>query len=318
MSGVFLDVASVTLGELDLSPLERALTPWRYYDHTAAADVGARIKNAEVVVANKACLNAAAIEQATKLKLICVAATGYNNVDIEAATRRGVAVCNVRAYATSSVVQHVFMVMLSLMGRFNEYQQLVKSGGWSRSAHFCSLDFSFHELAGKNLGIIGFGELGNGVAHVARAFNMKVLVAAHKGRAPGNGRMAFEQVLHNADVISLHCPLNAATDQLIGAAEIAMMQPHALLINAARGGIVDEHALLAALQDGRIGGAAVDVLTSEPPVQGNILLDANLPNLIITPHIAWASLESRQRLVNEVAANIGAYHAGKLRNRVNA
>ena len=318
MSGVFLDTASVSLGELDFGPLERAFGPWLHYPHTAVEDLNQRIAQAEVVVTNKVKIDAHAMDSSRKLKLICVAATGYNNVDITAATQRGISVCNVRAYATASVVQHVFMVILALIGRLSEYQQLVKSGGWARSAHFCPLDYPFHELAGKNLGILGYGELGHGVAHVARAFDMKVLVGAHKHRAPGNGRVAFEDVLQRADVISLHCPLTPETQNMIGAQELAMMRNHALLINTARGGIVDEHALLSALREGRIGGAAVDVLTEEPPVLGNCLLDAQLPNLIVTPHIAWASLESRQRLINEVAANIKAYREGAIRNRVHA
>ncbi len=316
MSAVFLDTATVTQGELDFSALETAIGPWTYYPHTPPAEVVTRLAEAEVVVANKVVLDARSIAAAGALRLICVAATGYNNVDLAAASDRNIVVCNVRAYATPSVVQHVFMVMLNLLGRYNEYQQLVKAGGWSRSPHFCPLNYPFHELQGKKLGIIGFGELGHGVAHVARAFGMQVLVAAHRGRPAGNGRSRFDDVLRQADVISLHCPLNDATRNLISARELALMPSHAILINAARGGVVDESALADALLAGRIGGAAVDVLTQEPPALGNVLLDLNLPNLIVTPHIAWASLESRQRLINEVAANIAAYRKGKIRNRV--
>ena len=206
-----------------------------------------------------------------------------------------------------SVVQHVFALVLSLTTRLDDYRRAAHDGRWAASPQFCLLDFPFTELSGKTLGIIGWGELGQGVAQVAEAFGMKVRIAERRGQPPRDGRTAFEQVLRKADVLSLHCPLTAETHNLIGQAELEIMKPSALLINTARGGIVNETDLAHALRKGSIGGAGFDVLTQEPPVTPNPLLDANLPNFILTPHCAWGSRESRQRLLDGVAGNVRGF-----------
>lgn len=311
MRAVFLDFGSVTRGDIDCTVLERVISPWHFYDDTSAEEVIERIKEAEVVVINKALLDRTVLFSANRLKLICVAATGYNNVDLVAAAERNIPVCNVRSYATPSVVQHVFMLMLNLSRHFVEYQQLVKNDGWQRSIHFCPLDFGIEELSGKTLGIIGYGELGKGVAEIAKAFGMKLLIAEHKGQSARPGRMEFDEVIGQADFITLHCPLSDETRNLISRREFELMKPTAYLINTARGGLVNEADLLQSLSTGRIAGAAIDVLQKEPPVEGNALLDYSHPNLIITPHIAWSSRESRQRVLNKIADNIQNFFQNK-------
>ncbi len=268
------------------------------------------------MISNKVLIDRSLMAACTRLKLICIAATGTNNVDLEAAAELGIAVTNVTAYGTPSVVQHVFSLILSLATRQPQYREAVARGDWQRASQFCLLDYPIWELSGKHLGILGYGELGRAVARVAQAFGMQVLVAQRPGGPPQAGRIPLEDLLPRVDVLSLHVPLAQNTRNLIGARELSLMQPHALLINTARGGIVDEAALADALIGGRLGGAGVDVLSKEPPSDGNPLLNPQLPNLILTPHIAWASLESRQRLVNEIEANIRAYLAGESRNRV--
>jgi glycerate dehydrogenase len=269
-----------------------------------------------VVVTNKVVLDRDHLRSTPSLKLVCVAATGTNNVDLEAARELGIAVANVSAYATPAVVQHVFALMLAHATRLAEYRKAVRDGAWARSDQFCLLDYPIRELASLTLGIVGYGELGRGVAKVAEAFGMRVLVAQRPGGPAEAGRLPLADLLPRVDVLSLHCPLTETTRNLIGGAELALMRRDALLINTARGGIVDEWALADALRRGVIGGAAVDVLTVEPPRDGNPLLDPALPNLIVTPHTAWASRESRQRLIDEVAANIHAFAGGTARNRV--
>ncbi len=256
------------------------------------------------------------LSQAKQLRLICVAATGTNNVDLKAAHELGITVTNVAGYATPSVVQHVFSMMLALTTRLTDYSQAVTDGAWQQSSQFCLLNLPIQELAGKNLGIIGYGELGHAVADVAKAFGMRILIAQRAGGDSQAGRVTLEKLLPQVDVLSLHCPLANNTKNLIGERELALMKKGAFLINTARGGIVDEAALASALRLGNIGGAGVDVLTQEPPVKSNPLLESDIPNLIVTPHIAWASRESRQRLVDELVANIKAYLQGEVRNLV--
>lgn len=316
MRGVFLDLESVDRGDLELSRLKASLEEWQMNSYTATPEIARSLVDAEVVVANKAALDESVLRTSPSLRLICIAATGTNNVDLACAQQLGMTVCNVRDYATPSVVQHVFAVLLSLTTQLPRYQRAVEQGRWQQSRHFCLLDFPISELAGKTLGIIGYGVLGHAVAQAAQAFNMRVIIAEHKGVQARANRVAFEEVLQQADVITLHCPLTPETRGLIGAAELSAMKPNAILINAARGGIVDEAALVSALQQQRIAGAAVDTLTTEPPTQGNPLIDVSLPNLIVTPHIAWASRESRQRLLDEVEHNIRAFKAGTPRNVV--
>lgn len=313
--GCVLDIESLDRGDLDLKAL-RALLSWRFYDATSPETLEARLAEVEIAVTNKVVIDAAAMAQAPRLRLICVAATGYNNVDIEAARKRGIAVCNVRDYATPSVVEHVFALILALSRRLLPYRDLIRAGAWQRSRQFSLLDHPIGELSGKTLGIIGHGTLGSAVARTAQAFGMQVVIAEHRGAEPRPGRTAFETVLREADVLSLHCPLTEATRGLIDRNALSLMKPTALLINTARGGIVEESALAQALREERLGGAGIDVLSTEPPVQGNPLLDASLPRLILTPHIAWASRESRQRLVDQLTQNIQAFLAGKPQNLI--
>lgn len=316
MRAVFLDFGSVTRGDMDCTALKQAISPWHFYDETSAEQVAERIKEAEVIVCNKFSLDRAAIFSAKRLKLICVAATGVNNVDLSVAAARNIPVCNVRAYATPSVVQHVFMLMLNLSRHFIEYHQLVRNGRWQTSTHFCPLDFGIEELSGKILGIVGFGELGRAVAEMAKAFGMEVLIAEHKGSPARTGRLAFDQVICQADFLTLHCPLLEETRNLISLREFELMKPTAYLINTARGGVVNEKELQRSLSSGRIAGAAIDVLQSEPPVHGNALLQYSHPNLIITPHVAWASRQSRQRMLDQIAVNIQNFLQKKPFNQI--
>jgi glycerate dehydrogenase len=317
MKGVVLDLGSVDNGDIDFSRVERILPQWTFHAETAPGQVAERIAGCAVVVSNKVMLDADSLAQSPDLKLICVAATGTNNVDLDAARAQGITVSNVRGYATPSVVEHVFGLILTLARRLDAYRAAAADGRWAASPHFCLLDFPMLELHGKVLGVVGYGELGHGVAELGRALGMTVRIAERRGATkPREGRAPFDQVLAAADVLTLHCPLSDETRNLIGAAELARMKPGALLINAARGGVVDEAALADALRSGHLGGAGVDVLTEEPPRHGNPLLAPDIPNLIVTPHIAWASRESRQRLVNQVAENISSFLGGTPRNVV--
>jgi len=315
MRGIFLDIDSVDRGDLDLGSLRATLPEWIFLT-TGACDAKALPKQADVLVSNKVILDADAINCSENLKLICIAATGTNNVDLAAATAKGITVCNVRNYATASVVEHVFGLMLCLTRSLPQYMQAVKQDKWQLSDTFCMLDYPVKELKGQTLGIIGFGELGRAVAAMGEAFGMTVLVAERRGASLRQGRTPFQEVLSGADIISIHCPLTQDTCNLIGSAELMCMKHDAVLINVARGGIVNESDLSDALQAGEIGGAALDVLTEEPPRSGNPLLSRSHPNLILTPHIAWASRTSRQSLVNEIASNIQAFFSGKPRNVV--
>ncbi|MEW8680616.1 MAG: 2-hydroxyacid dehydrogenase [Candidatus Thiodiazotropha endolucinida] len=314
--GVFLDVGSVDPGDIVWSPLKALARHWGWHRATASRQTMERITDAELVISNKVVLDRFHLAACRNLKLICIAATGSNNVDLEAAAEHGIAVTNVTGYATPSVVQHVFSLILSLTTQQQHYQKSVARGDWQRSSHFCLLDYPIRELSGKCMGILGYGELGRGVGRLAKAFGMSVVVAQRPGSGPNPDRIPLDKLLPQVDVLTLHVPLAPNTRNLIGARELALMQPHALLINTARGGIVDESALAEALVNGKLGGAGIDVLVTEPPIDGNQLLNPEIPNLIVTPHIAWASHESRQRLVDDVAANIQAFLAGEIRNRV--
>jgi len=313
---VFLDRSTVDLDDLDLSALTTDHYDWRIYDHTRSEQTLLRIADAELVVSNKVVLDQAIINQAQRLKLICVTATGYNNIDLETAKARGIAVTNATGYGTPSVAQHVFTLILALSTRLNQYQSAVKAGDWGKSPMFCLLDYPITEISGKRLGIVGYGELGKGVAKVAEGFGLEVILAQRPGGELQAGRISLQELLPQVDILSLHCPLTEQTRNLIGARELSLMKPEAILINTARGGIVDELALIEALEQGTIAGAGFDVLTQEPPVAGNPLLECQHPNLIVTPHCAWGSRESRQRLIHIVGANIEAFLEGERVNRL--
>jgi glycerate dehydrogenase len=317
MRSIFLDYATVSFnGDLDPAALRRAMPQLEMRDHTAQADVADAISGAEVVLVNKLRLTRAIIERTPTLRLVALAATGTNNIDLEAARERGIAVCNLRDYCTASVVQHVVGTLLLLTQKLREYDALVRSGAWGRGEQFCLLDFPIRELTGRKLGIVGYGALGKGVAHAAQAFGLEVLLANRPGGTPVAGRHDLDELLPTVDVLSLHCPLTPATQGMIGAAQLARMKPDAVLINTARGALVDSAALADALRAGRLGGAAIDVLPQEPPVDGNPLLAADIPNLIVTPHVAWAAREARQRCLDEMAANVEDFRRGGRRGRV--
>jgi len=316
--GVFLDLASLAEADLELAALSATLPEWRMYPATSPGQRLERIADAGVVVTNKVVLDAAVLGSAPNLKLVCITATGTNNVDLEAAARLGIAVSNVTAYATDSVAQHVMAVMLAHHTRLLEYNAAVRNGDWSRSPQFCLLDYPVRELNGMTLGIVGYGELGRGVERLARAFGMRVLIAQRPGGEPQTGRVELDQLLRRADLVSLHVPLAANTQNLIDARRLALMKPHALLVNTARGAVVDNRALAQALREGVIGGAAMDVLDAEPPPLDHPLLADDIPNLILTPHTAWAGQGARQNVVDQTVANIQGFLDGKPRNRVEA
>jgi len=313
---VFLDHETVDLGDLDLSALMAAPYEWHLYPKGDVDKTGERIRGAEVVITNKVLLGRQILSQASALTLICIIATGTNNVDLEAAAELGITVTNVTGYGTASVVQHVFALILALTTRLNDYQGAVARGDWQRSDMFCLLDYPIRELSGKTMGIVGYGELGRAGGRIAEAFGMKLLIAQRPDGGPQAGRVPLREMLPRVDILSLHCPLTDATRNMIGREELALMRPDALLINTARGGIVDEQALAEALRQGRLGGAGVDVLSGEPPTDDNPLLQNDIPRLILTPHIAWASREARQRLVDNVVENVAAWQRGEERNRV--
>jgi glycerate dehydrogenase len=316
MKAVFLDFGTMGAG-LDLRGLESLVSELVVYDDTPGAAVAERISDAEIVFTNKIRLTRELLSQAPNLKLIALTATGTDNIDTECAREHGIAVANIRHYCTQSVVEHVFGVLLALTHSLPQYHASVRAGEWQRSAEFCMLHYPVRELSAMTLGIVGYGALGQGVARIARELGMTVLVSARPGTdSVPNDRVGFDELLAEADVISLHCPLNDATRNLFGAREFEAMKGSAMLINTARGGLVDSQALVDALASGQIAAAAIDVLPQEPPVDGDPLLDYRDDNLIITPHIAWATDEARQNAIDELAANTQAFLEGGGRNRV--
>ncbi|MBV6415905.1 MAG: Glycerate dehydrogenase [Steroidobacteraceae bacterium] len=327
MKSAFLDYATVSAGDLDSTALERACPALTLYDETPPERIAARIADVGLLLVNKARITRELMEGAPSLRLIALAATGTDNVDLDAARERNVAVCNIRDYCTPSVVQHVLGAILALTHRFADYSRRVKAGDWGARAQFTMLDYPIRELAGRTLGVVGYGTLGRAVATACEtALGMKVRVAQRAGGtdpahppgppAIGVARLPLDALLREADVLTLHCPLTPATRGLIGPAQLALMKPDAIVINTARGALIDVAALAQALREGRLGGAAIDVLAQEPPVEGSPLFAADLPNLIVTPHVAWAARESRQRSLDEIAANVADFLAGGRRGRV--
>ncbi|WP_271103967.1 2-hydroxyacid dehydrogenase [Pseudomonas tohonis] len=307
LRAVFLDHASLDLGDLDLTPLRQQFAELELHDQTGHRDVVERLRGAQVAISNKVTIDAAAIAELPDLKLILVSATGTNNIDLAAARARGITVCNCQGYGTPSVAQHTLMLLLNLATRFVDYREAVRQDHWQKATQFCLLDFPIVELEGKTLGLLGHGELGSAVARLAEAFGMRVLLGALPGRPPRADRLPLTELLPQVDALTLHCPLNEHTRNLIDAEQLALMKPGAFLVNTARGGLVNEHALADALRSGHLGGAATDVLTQEPPKDGNPLLAVDIPRLIVTPHNAWGSREARQRIVVQMAENLEAW-----------
>lgn len=327
MRAVFLDFGTVSHDDLDTASLERVLPGITLHATSTEAQVDERIAGCEFILTNKLNITRARMRAVPGLRFIGLTATGTNNIDLEAAKELGIAVCNIRDYCTVSLVQHVLGVMLLLTHRFREYGQAAVDGTWMRSEQFTVAAGPIRELAGKVLGIVGYGSLGKAVAKAARdALGMRILVAERPGEKRGREadtatsigpvRATLDELLRTADVLSLHCPLTPATTGLIGRHELALMKPDALLINTARGALIDLDALVAALKAGDLGGAAIDVLPKEPPTEGSPLFEPGIPNLIVTPHVAWAAVEARQRAVDELALNIEDFLRGGRRGRV--
>jgi len=302
IQGVFLDTS--TLGnDIDLTSLQSLSC--QFWDKSLPEQVTERAVEADYIITNKVPVTAEVMKQLPKLKLICVAATGTNNIDMIAAQELGIEVKNVTDYAGSSIAQLVFSLIAELLLHTRHYAELVRQGAWSESPHFCLFDKPIVELAGKTLGLIGYGNLAKSVEKIALAYDMFVLIAEHKGQEEiRTGRTAFEQVLQQADIVSLHCPLTDTTQDLITATELSLMKSSAVLINTARGGVVNEADLLNGLNEKVIAAAATDVLTQEPPNEQHPMLMDQPENLIITPHIAWATVEARERLLAKVVNNI--------------
>ena len=307
---VFLDHTSLDLGDLDLAPLRQCFSELQLWSDTDADNLIERLQGASVAISNKIQLNARTLAACPDLKLILVAATGTNNVDLEAARARGITVANCQGYGTPSVAQHTLGLLLALATRLVDYNKAVNAGQWQQARQFCLLDFPIVELEGKTLGLFGHGELGSAVARLAEAFGMRVLLGQIPGRPARADRLPLDELLPQVDALTFHCPLNEHTRNFIGARELALLKPGAFVVNTARGGMIDELALANALRSGHLGGAATDVLSVEPPRDGNPLLAHDIPRLIITPHSAWGSREARQRIVGQLTQNAEAFFNG--------
>ena len=290
----------------------------KVYGRTSRDQVAERIAQADIVITNKVPLRHEDLAHAARLKMVAVAATGTDNVDLEACSEKGVVVSNIRGYAVNTVPEHTFALIFALRRSIVAYRDSVKAGRWYDAQQFCYFDYPIKDLAGSTLGIIGEGALGQSVAAIGRALGMRVLFAARKGgQKQGSLYTPFEQMLAESDVITLHCPLNEQTRHLIGADEFALMKRKPLLINTARGGLVDEQALIQAMRSGQLGGAGFDVTSPEPPENQHPLVQLlDLPNFILTPHVAWASQEAIQGLADQLIDNIEAFHQGAARNVV--
>ncbi|MGP9809150.1 D-2-hydroxyacid dehydrogenase [Halomonas sp. AOP12-C2-37] len=305
---VILDAKS--LGpQIDLAAIRESVSHLEVFEQSSTQQAAERLANADIAIVNKVVLDAKTLQQLPKLRLICVLATGLNNIDLETAKANNIEVKNVAAYGTASVSQHTLMLMLSLANRLPLYQRDVAAGKWQRSDFFCLQDYPTLQLSGKHLVMVGQGELGSEVARLAEAFGMNVSFTARPGNETNDKRPSLDDLLDDADVISLHCPLSDATKHLINRERLAKAKPSLLLINCARGGMIDEVAALDALRSGKLGGLAVDVLPAEPPRDGHPLLDALAEplNLIVTPHNAWVTPEARQNIVSLTANNISEW-----------
>lgn len=310
MNIVILDGYTTNPGDLSWDGFAQ-LGELTVYDHTQPEEVIARIGDAPIVITSKTVITAEIMAACPQIRYIGVLATGYNMVDLAEAKKRGIVVTNIPAYSTQAVAQHVFALLLEVCNHVGHHHQAVQEGRWTRTRDFCFWDFPLVELAGKTMGIVGYGRIGQATAAIAQAFGMKVLCCRQSG---GEGMITLEEVLRNSDVISLHCPLTDSNAGFINAETIAKMKDGVLLINTARGGLINEADLRDALLSGKVRAAAVDVASVEPIREDNPLL--GLDNCIITPHVAWASQESRQRLMDTAIANVHAYLAGTPINHV--
>ncbi|MDM5180178.1 D-2-hydroxyacid dehydrogenase [Massilia sp. DJPM01] len=290
---------------------------WREHAASGSGEVLERLRGATIAITNKVALRAADIAQLPELKMVAISATGTNNVDLDACRERGIVVSNIRDYSLVAVPEHCFSLILALRRNLKAYGADVDAGHWQRSSQFCLHSHPIADLAGSRLGIVGYGALGKKVAAIGRAFGMRIAVVSRsKVDDPGVEVLTFDELLRTSDVVSLHLPLSAQTANMIGARQLAQMKPGALLINTARGGLVDEAALASALAGGVLGGAGFDVLSQEPPAPDNPLLALRLPNFILTPHVAWASAGAMQTLADMLIDNVEAFEAGKPLNVV--
>ncbi len=307
MKIVLLDAHTANPGDLSWAPLE-AIAPCEIHPRTPVAETIARCADAEVVITNKAPLTREIIEALPRLRYIGVTATGFNIVDTAAARERGIVVTNVPGYSTPAVAQLVFALLLELTNNVGHHARTVRDGRWTACPDFCYWDHPLIELSGRTLGIVGYGDIGSAVARIALAFGMKVLAGKREWKNPppdGVTPAGMDEIFSQSDAITLHCPLTDATRNLVCDRTLALMKPDAYLINTGRGPLVDEAALARALNDGRIAGAGLDVLSVEPPKDGSPLFSAR--NCLITPHIGWASREARVRLIHRVASNLQAF-----------
>lgn len=288
---------------------------WIEYPETTADQVVDRVRDATIIISNKLSLGESQLSHARNVKLIAIAATGSDCVDVNYCRERGIAVCNVRGYAVNAVPEHVLMMILALRRNLLAYRADVQAGLWNQSKQFCLLTHELHDIRSSTLGIVGYGAIGKAMAGLGESMGMRVLISEHKN-APKirDGRTSFADTLRQSDVLTLHCPLTDKTRDLIGSDEFQMMKRSALLINTARGALVDDAALIDALQNGLIAGSGLDALREEPPRHGNPLLDLKLPNLIITPHVAWASREAVQTLADQVIDNLEGFISGRPQN----
>ena len=288
---------------------------WVEYADTLAPEVVERVRPASIIISNKLSLGEPQLAHALDVKLIVIAATGSDCVDLDYCRRRGITVCNVRGYAVNSVPEHVLMLILALRRNLLAYRADVQAGKWQQSKQFCLLSHPLHDIKGSTIGIIGYGSIGKSMAQLAESVGMKVLISEHRNaKSIRAGRAAFDEMLAQSDVVTLHCPLTDETRDMFGRREFEMMKRSALLINTARGALIQDDALIAALREGLIAGAAIDVLREEPPRDGSPLLDLNLPNFIVTSHVAWASDEAMQTLADQVIDNLEAFVAGRPQN----
>lgn len=316
MTITYLDAYALNPGDLDWTPLH-AIGPVNLYDRTAPDELIARAAGSDILLVNKVRLPRNILEQLPALRYIGVTATGYDIIDLQAARERGVTVTNVKGYGTESVAQHTLGLMLELAYRTTLHEASVRAGDWTRNPDFCYWKTPLVELAGKTLGVVGYGDIGRRVADLGRAFGMKVLVNRRDTSEPlPEGRLYadLQTLFAESDVVSLHCPMTAENREFVNQALLDTMKPTAWLLNTSRGGLICETDLAAALNEGRLAGAALDVLGQEPPLAGNPLIGAR--NCLITPHIAWASREARQRLLNQTVQNLAAFLAGKPANVV--
>lgn len=320
MKGIILDVASLAPGDLNLQSITRQPIDWQCYDQTASHQLSERLVDVDILLTNKVPITEDLLKDNPQIKYIGVLATGTNNIDLTAAKAKRVIVSNIRGYGTNSVAQHTLTLLLNLATHQPDYLAAVRQHVWQQSEHFCLLDQPIIELSGKTCLIVGLGELGQAVAKLVQALGMKVVAATFEGHqsqpVSGIERLPFEMALPQADVISLHCPLTDQTEHLFNRHTLRLVKPGALLVNTARGGLIEEYALIDALNSGLLGGAALDVISEEPPSANHPLFKSKISNLYITPHNAWGTQAARQRLIDMAGENLAAFLSGHPINRV--